>query len=45
MARLLALVTFAIMVMAAMALGTGALLGSTDDGGAAQKAALYAANQ
>lgn len=45
MARLLALVFFSIMIMAAMALGTGALLGSADDGGAAQKAALLAANQ
>lgn len=45
MARLLALVLFSILIMAAMALGTGALLGSADDGGAAQKAALQAANQ
>ncbi len=45
MVRLLAVVFFAILVMAAMALGTGALLESADDGGAAQKAAMLAAGQ
>lgn len=45
MARLIALIFFALFAMAAMSLGTGTLLESADDGGAAQKAALLASSQ
>ncbi len=45
MARLLALTFFAIFVMAVMSMGTGALLNSAGDGGAAQRAAMLSSSQ